>query len=67
MQAVHMTPEQALETQLQLRAKTAIAMHFATFKLTQEAIDEPERRLRTARGDQDFRAPAFGESLVLKL
>lgn len=67
MQAVHMTPEQALETQLQLRATTAIAMHFATFKLTQEAIDEPVRRLRQAQGGQDFRVPGFGESLVVKL
>jgi L-ascorbate metabolism protein UlaG (beta-lactamase superfamily) len=67
MQKVHMTPEQALETQLQLRAKTALAMHFATFKLTQEAIDEPVQRLLAARGQQDFRVPGFGESIVVEL
>jgi L-ascorbate metabolism protein UlaG (beta-lactamase superfamily) len=67
MQAVHMTPEQALETQLQLRAKTAIAMHFGTFKLTQEAIDEPARRLRASAGEQDFRLPGFGESQTVRL
>jgi L-ascorbate metabolism protein UlaG (beta-lactamase superfamily) len=67
MQAVHMTPEQALEAQLQLRAKTALAMHFGTFKLTQEAIDEPELRLCAARGEQDFRIPGFGRSVVVEL
>lgn len=67
MQAVHMTPEQALEAQGQLRARTAIGMHFGTFKLTQEAIDEPILRLLAARGGQDFRVPGFGESFLLPL
>lgn len=67
MQAVHMTPEQALEAQLQLRAQTAIAMHFGTFKLTQEAIDEPGRRLLASVGTQDFRLPGFGESHILPI
>ncbi|WP_424811678.1 MBL fold metallo-hydrolase [Roseococcus sp. YIM B11640] len=67
MQAVHMTPEQALEAQLQLRARTAIAMHFGTFKLTQEAIDEPVRRLEAGRNGQDFRVPLFGGTQVVPL
>lgn len=67
MQAVHITPEQALAAQRALRVRTAIAMHFATFKLTREGIDEPARRLLAARADQDFRVPAFGETLVLPL
>lgn len=67
MQVVHMTPEQALEAQLQLRARTAIGMHFGTFKLTQEPIGEPAARLLAARGAQDFRVPGFGESFVLEL
>lgn len=67
MQAVHVTPEQALAAQRSLRVRTAIAMHFGTFKLTREGIDEPARRLRAARDGQDFRIPAFGETLVLPL
>ncbi|MBX9750654.1 MAG: MBL fold metallo-hydrolase [Roseococcus sp.] len=67
MQAVHITPEQAVEAQAQLRVRTAIGMHFGTFKLTQEAIDEPPRRLLAARGAQDFRVPGFGESLMLEI
>jgi hypothetical protein len=42
-------------------------MHFGTFKLTQEGIDEPAQRLRAARGEQDFRVPAFGETVVVPL
>lgn len=67
MQHVHITPEQALEAQRQLRARTAIAMHFGTFKLTQEGIEEPVQRLLAARGTQDFRVPGFGETLVVGL
>lgn len=67
MQAVHMTPEQAVEAQAQLRARTALGMHFGTFKLTQEAIDEPARRLHAARGAQDFRVPGVGESFLLEI
>lgn len=67
MQAVHVTPEQAVEAQLQLRARTAIAMHFGTFQLTREPMEEPARRLLAARGAQDFRVPGFGESFVLKV
>ncbi|WP_431301448.1 MBL fold metallo-hydrolase [Sediminicoccus sp. BL-A-41-H5] len=67
MQAVHVTPEQAVEAQAQLRARTAIAMHFGTFQLTREPMEEPARRLLAARGAQDFRVPAFGESLMLEI
>lgn len=67
MQAVHITPEQAVEAQAQLRVRTALGMHFGTFKLTQEAIGEPAARLLAARGTQDFRVPGFGESFVLEL
>jgi L-ascorbate metabolism protein UlaG (beta-lactamase superfamily) len=67
MQKVHMTPEQALEAQVQLRARTAIAMHLGTFKLTQEASDEPERRLRACCEEQHFRVPQFGATQVVNL
>lgn len=67
MQAVHITPEQAVTAQRDLGVSTAIAMHFGTFRLTREPIDEPAERLLAARGAQDFRVPGFGETLVLKL
>ena len=66
-QAVHITPEQAVEAQAQLRVRTAVGMHFGTFKLTQGAIGEPAARLLAAKGAQDFWVPGFGESFVLPL
>ena len=40
-------------------------MHFGVFKLTREAIDEPVARLLALRGDEDFRIPAFGETIAV--
>jgi N-acyl-phosphatidylethanolamine-hydrolysing phospholipase D len=42
-------------------------MHFGTFQLTDEPIDEPERLLRQALAEHgvapsQFRVPAFGET-----
>lgn len=67
MQSVHITPEQALAAQRALGARTALAMHHGTFKLTREAINDPPKRLLAARGEQDFRVPGFGETVVLPL
>jgi len=42
---VHMNPEQALQAFRELRAKTMIPMHFGTFRLSYEPLNEPPRRL----------------------
>lgn len=65
MQAVHITPEQAVAAHHALRAQVSLAIHHGVFKLTQEAIDEPEARLAAAREGADFRAPAVGETVML--
>ncbi len=44
MQFVHMNPEEAIQAALDLRAGTAVAMHYGTFDLTDEPLDEPPRR-----------------------
>jgi N-acyl-phosphatidylethanolamine-hydrolysing phospholipase D len=44
MHFVHMNPEEAIQAALDLRAGTAVAMHYGTFDLTDEALDEPPRR-----------------------
>ena len=46
-------------------------MHFGTFQLTDEAIDDPVRDLREALrsrgvGEQNFRVLDFGETLLLR-
>lgn len=44
MHFVHMNPEEAIQAALDLRAATAIGMHYGTFDLTDEPLDEPPRR-----------------------
>src|SRR5206468_13135331 len=46
MRAAHMNPEEAVQAHLDLGGPFSLAMHFGTFQLTDELIDEPERRLR---------------------
>ena len=45
---VHMNPEEALEAFLALRAKVMVPMHYGTFRLSYEPLDEPPRRLLAA-------------------
>lgn len=48
MSAVHVSPEDAVELFKDLRAKRALAMHWGTFVLTGEPVDEPPQRLHEA-------------------
>ena len=45
---VHMGPEEAVQAFGQLGASWLVPMHYGTFKLSFEDLDEPERRLRRA-------------------
>ena len=68
MQAVHMNPAEAVQAHLDLEAAESIGMHFGTFQLTTEGIDEPVRALGEAcRALQipvtRFRTLGFGESM----
>ena len=46
--AVHTSPEDALRGFIDMGAQTMIPMHFGTFKLSQEPMDEPVKRLLSA-------------------
>jgi L-ascorbate metabolism protein UlaG (beta-lactamase superfamily) len=64
----HMDPEQALQGFEDLGAATFVAMHWGTFKLADEPLDEPPRRLeadRIRRGiaADRVRVPAVGETI----
>jgi len=70
MAPVHMNPEEAVRAHLDIRPRLSIGMHFGTFQLTDEGIDEPVRALEKAReacgvGADAFRVLEFGESVVV--
>jgi N-acyl-phosphatidylethanolamine-hydrolysing phospholipase D len=48
MRFVHLDPEEAVAAAVDLGARRAVAMHWGTFDLTDEPLDEPPRRFRTA-------------------
>jgi L-ascorbate metabolism protein UlaG (beta-lactamase superfamily) len=70
MQAVHMNPAEAVQAHLDLGASESVGMHFGTFQLTAEGIDEPLRALDEARRAGNvpstrFRTLDFGDSVRL--
>jgi L-ascorbate metabolism protein UlaG (beta-lactamase superfamily) len=70
MSPVHMNPEEAVRAHQDVRARVSIGMHFGTFQLTDEGIDEPLRALERANASHgvkadSFRTLEFGESVVL--
>jgi N-acyl-phosphatidylethanolamine-hydrolysing phospholipase D len=77
MRPVHMSPEEAVDAYRELarprrdgRSPTFVAMHWGTFKLTDEPMDEPPRRLRAAWAAAGLDptglwVPAHGETRVL--
>jgi N-acyl-phosphatidylethanolamine-hydrolysing phospholipase D len=46
MHDVHVTPEEALRIAQDVKAQRVVAMHFGTFDLTDEPVDEPPKRFR---------------------
>jgi len=72
MEPAHMNPTEALNAHLALGSRRSLAMHFGTFCLTDEGIDEPVRALAVAcnaRGvdANAFHAPAIGETVAQQL
>ena len=66
MKAAHMNPEEAVKAFEDLGAKYGVAIHWGTFKLTTERMDEPPERLLQSLKDQQipsykFRALCHGE------
>lgn len=66
MSSFHANPEDAVEMYLDVRARAAIGMHWGTFLLTDEPVEEPPQRLAAAAaarglGARDFVAVRHGE------
>jgi L-ascorbate metabolism protein UlaG (beta-lactamase superfamily) len=67
MKSSHINPEEAVKVFEDLDAKYAIAVHWGTFKLTLEKMDEPPRKLEQALENSGvsktrFRVLQHGES-----
>ena len=48
MQAAHMDPDEAVQVHRDLQAKRSVAMHWGTFVLTDEPVEDPPKRLNAA-------------------
>jgi L-ascorbate metabolism protein UlaG (beta-lactamase superfamily) len=71
MQAVHMNPAEAVQAHLDLGSPLSIGMHFGTFQLTTEGIDDPPRALAAALHSRNipsarFSTLEFGGSMRLE-
>jgi L-ascorbate metabolism protein UlaG (beta-lactamase superfamily) len=70
MKDIHMHPAEAVQAHLDLASRRSIAMHFGTFQLTPEGIEEPVRKLANALRERGvpaerFRTAEGGESVWL--
>jgi L-ascorbate metabolism protein UlaG (beta-lactamase superfamily) len=45
MKSVHTTPEEAVQTFFDLNARVLLGIHWGTFYLAEEPLDEPPRRM----------------------
>jgi len=59
----HLNPDEALKTFVDLEAKKAVAMHWGTFILSQEAVDEPINAIKSNLKNQGISESKF---LILK-
>lgn len=67
MNAVHVNPEDAVRIHRDVKSRHSVGMHWGTFILTDEPVDEPPQRLARARLDQhvpdaDFVVMKHGET-----
>jgi N-acyl-phosphatidylethanolamine-hydrolysing phospholipase D len=67
MKDQHVNPEEAVRMHRDLGAKRSVGMHWGTFVLTDEALDQPPKALQKAReaqgiGADEFSLMAIGET-----
>jgi N-acyl-phosphatidylethanolamine-hydrolysing phospholipase D len=62
MRPVHVNPEEAVQAAFDVRAAATLGMHWGTFDLTDEPLDEPPRRFLA-----EARRRGLGGAFVLKV
>jgi L-ascorbate metabolism protein UlaG (beta-lactamase superfamily) len=70
MSKQHMNPEEALQAFQDLGARRVVAMHWGTFKLTDEPLDEPPALFRQGAGERGLphgaaHVAAVGETIAV--
>ena len=70
MSAQHVNPEEALRIHRDIGARVSVGIHWGTFQLTDEPLDQPARDLAVARGKlgvgaREFVTVRHGETLRL--
>ncbi|KAF0810927.1 beta-lactamase fold Zn-dependent hydrolase [Alcanivorax sp. S71-1-4] len=71
MQPVHVNPDEAVQIHLDVKARRSVAMHWGTFVLTDEPMDEPPIQLRAALETRaldpaDFLVLQHGETIAAR-
>lgn len=66
----HVNPEEAVQMHLDLLAKRSVGIHWGTFALSDESLDQPPKDLAAARAAKniaadDFSVMAIGETRIL--
>jgi N-acyl-phosphatidylethanolamine-hydrolysing phospholipase D len=71
MKEQHVNPEEAVQIHLDLQAKRSVGVHWGTFDLTDESLDQPPKDLAAARAakklpQEAFDVMAIGQTLKLQ-
>jgi L-ascorbate metabolism protein UlaG (beta-lactamase superfamily) len=70
MKMHHVNPEESVQIHKDLRSKKSVAIHWGTFILTDEPLDEPPQRLAGALQasqipQNDFKVLQHGQTIIL--
>jgi len=59
MKVIHMNPEEAVQAHLDFQAKQSVGVHFGTFQLTSEKINQPQIDLKASLKQKNIVADEF--------